>query len=367
MTNYRILHMASIRWNSAIAEYALSAARALRDLGHTTHLVGLDGAPLLLRAAGHELATTAMGSFSVTQVLRVKAIIDEFKPDVILTHGGPETMLAGLANSGRPLFRVRGYSADAGFFSGLTHDLGQLGVQGIIAPSRAIEETLKKISKIPIKTVPLGIDTMAYQPMEMPDAVTQLGMTPKRPTLLIFGRLDPVKGHREFMRIFKLVLSAWTAPVKPLLRIVGEPANLSLRHLEEFAAEEGLTWNEDIQVACGRVQNVQALLSGVSVGVISSIGSEIICRVAEEFLCCGTPILVSGVGSLDEVLINRKMGMSYGGLSEAEAAQRIAEVLQLYAQETPEQRQDRSKDARTAFSLATMGQRMEGFINEHFA
>ena len=97
--------------------------------------------------------------------------------------------------------------------------------------------------------------------------------------------------------------------------------------------------------------------------MVSSIGSEIICRVAEEFLCCGTPVFVSGVGSLPEVLISEDMGLSYGGLESSVAAQKMTQKLLNYSVETRQQRLDRGIRAKDAFSLAVMGQRLEDFIS----
>lgn len=358
MSGLRILHWSSIRWNSAIAEYALSAARSLRDRGHETRMVVLDGAPLLTRATAHQLQTTSLPSFALTQILRARAIIDEFKPDVMITYGGPETILAGLANTAKvPLFRVRGYAAEPSFFSGLTHDLGQWGVSGMITPSQRLAETLAGISKIKTASVPLGIDTVKYQGHPVDHAG-------RRPSLVIFGRFDPVKGHHDFMRRFRLILNQWQSDDKPILKIVGEPANISVRHLEEFAAQEGLVWGEDVVVHAGRLDDVPRLLSEATVGVVSSVGSEIICRVAEEFLCCGTPVFVSGVGSLPEVLIDESMGLSYEGLDAATAAEKMKRKLEVYRVETARERENRGVAARAAFSLAAMGLRLEEFISQ---
>lgn len=358
MTQRRILHLASIRWNSAIAEYALSSARALNMVGNITKLITLDESPLMKRAVAHGLDVTGIPSFAMTQVLRARTVIADFKPDLIVTHGGPETLLAGFACVGKtPMFRVRGYAVSSGMLTGMAYDIGQLGVKGIIAPSDSIAEELKKISKIPSGAVPLGIDCEKYFPS--PEY-----QTAPRPTMLIFGRFDPVKGHREFMKLFRLILNKWDSGVKPQLRIVGEPANLSVRHLEEFAAEEGLIWDDQVVVAAERVADVRKLLAEATVGVVSSVGSEIICRVAEEFLLCGTPVIVSGVGSLKEVLVTPQMGMCYGGMDLEVAAQEIIKHFKEYTSESPIQRQTRAAQALQEFSLETMGQRLEAFIAE---
>ena len=90
-----------------------------------------------------------------------------------------------------------------------------------------------------------------------------------------------------------------------------------------------------------------------------SIGSEVIGRVAEEFLLCGTPVIVSGVGSLNEVLFDEKAGDSYSGLDSRAAANLIRCWLRQAVTETTEMRADRAFRARQLFSLETMGEALE--------
>lgn len=357
----RVLHAASIRWNSAIAEYALSAAVALRDEGMDSAMLVLSGAPLERRAITAGLETHALPSFGMKALLRVRAFLQAWKPDVILVHGGPESMLLGLAAGAKiPMIRVRGYAVDdVGVLTGLTHDLGLPGVKAMIAPSQAIATALKNISSLPITTITLGVDTINFSAPESWQA-------PERPELLIFGRFDPVKGHAEFMRIFRMIMDVAVTPTKPRLRIVGEPENISVRHLQEFAKVAGLQWDEDVVVTAGRVQDVRGLLAGATMGVISSLGSEIICRVAEEFLLCGTPIAVSGVGSLEEVLIDPSMGLSYKNQIPQEAAKNVATALSVYHRETTQERHARAEIAARNFSRKRMGQELAIVVREVF-
>ena len=65
---------------------------------------------------------------------------------------------------------------------------------------------------------------------------------------------------------------------------------------EQYGVETSVSFN------MGTIEDVPKLLSSADIGVISSLGSEIICRVAHEFLLCGSRVLVSGAGATDEVL-----------------------------------------------------------------
>lgn len=349
----RILNLASNRWNSAITEYAISTSRSLVQNQFQVLNIGLSEAPFLRRLKGYSLETKELSSFGIRQMLRLRQIAAEFRPDLFITHGGPETLLAAAATStGVPIVRVRGYAFEGGgALSGLMHDWGQIGVKALVTPSDTLSHELKLMSKIDVYTVMLGIDTEVFKPK----APWQKTM---RPEVLIFGRFDPVKGHKVFMEIFHNMLALWPSDLpRPLLRVVGLPANLSKAHLEAFATESGLRQGEDIEITADRIEDTPALLQSSTLGVVSSLGSEIICRVAEEFLAMGTPVFVSGVGSLDEVLISSQMGSSYRGLHAQEAAVKLKELILASFCETPAERQTRSDEARALFSLQRMGRR----------
>jgi glycosyltransferase involved in cell wall biosynthesis len=199
----------------------------------------------------------------------------------------------------------------------------------------------------PVHSVTLGIDTAIYQPR---------GVFPgqsSRPEILVVGRFDPVKGHAKLMSIFRGVLAAWPHNVlRPRLHILGEEANLTMADLEAAAREHSLS-PEDCVISCRRHPNIAEAMTAATIGCVPSLGSEIICRVAEEFLLCGTPVAVSGVGSLDEVLFPTA-GMSYRALDHATATQRLYELLWNAWHETPTMRAQRAAEARARFSLEAM-------------
>ena len=104
----------------------------------------------------------------------------------------------------------------------------------------------------------------------------------------------------------------------------------------------------------GRFPDVAEMMSSVSVGVVASLGSEQICRVAEEFLLCGTAVVVSGAGSLDDVHFENS-GFSYGCRTQSETATKLVQLLLDSYQESDQKRVERATLAGTRFSFATMG------------
>ncbi len=353
---HRVWHLLSNRWNSAITEYALSAGRALKDRGHTTLFTPLLESPAATRAEKH-FETEGVKSFGITELGRLFDLADEFRPDVVFAYGGPETFLASLLKRGRDLkvVRFRGQPLDgSGLAVGLKHRLSHRFVATILTPSDRLAAAVKQLDpSANALCVPLGIDTDHYRPVP--------AAKPDRPELVIFGRLDPVKGHHVAIKIFARILKTWPDAVKPRLRIVGEPANLSRTHLEHWVEAEGLVLGGDVVLTLGRIQDVPVLLSRSALGWVPSLGSEIICRVAEEFLACGTPVAVSGVGSLGEVLFDGA-GVSYEGKDESESAKLISRLLRNALEEDDSAKAARAATARDHYSITRMGELLESHV-----
>ncbi len=347
----RIWHLLSNRWNSAITEYALSTARALKDEGHTTLFSPLEESPAASRAEQY-FECEPFKKFSFSEVTHLFGLADEFRPDVIFTYGGPETFLASLLKRRRDVWvvRFRGQSFDGtAFGAGLKHKLSHRFVEAILTPSQKLATAVRSLDPAArVACAPLGIDTGVYRRVATP--------APDRPELLIFGRLDPVKGHQAALRVMAKLLAQWPKELpRPRLRIAGEPANVSRTHLEDWTKEAGLVVGDDVVLTLERVPEVPALLSRTTLGWVPSLGSEIICRVAEEFLACGTPVAVSGVGSLDEVLFE-DAGFSYGGKTEDEIARMFAAALPLLLKEGEAAKVARSEAAQRLYSLGTMSE-----------
>ncbi len=346
----RIWHLLSNRWNSAITEYALSTARALKDQGHATLFSPLADSPAEDRARQY-FECEAFAKFGVTEMGRAFALADEYRPDVVITYGGPETFLASILKRSRDmaLVRFRGQDVDtAGFGPSLKHRLAHRFVDLVLTPSKRLADAVQRLdASARVASVTLGIDTEAYRRIAAPPAA--------RPELLIFGRLDPVKGHHAALRIMAKILATWPKDFpRPRLHIAGQPANVSRTHIEQWVKESQLVVGDDVLLTLERVADVPTLLSRATLGWVPSLGSEIICRVAEEFLACGTPVALSGAGSLDETLFDGA-GFSYGGKSEDETARLFSTWLPAVLREDESAKATRAATARALFSLETMG------------
>jgi glycosyltransferase involved in cell wall biosynthesis len=277
-----------------------------------------------------------------------------------MVYGGPETVLARLVGGRRPLVRFRGQLKDLATDPHSARErLGRQGLSTILAPSEVVAHTLRRPKGPPVRVIPLGCDTQKFYF----DAEAFAALA--RPTLKILGRFDPVKGHRPFFGWFRQILRSWPQAIPPpYLEVVGEPANISREQLRGFARAAGLREGQDWRLLDRRFETMAPILSGTHVGVICSQDSEVICRVAEEFLLAGCPLFVSGVGSLEECLFDATAGVSYRELTPAEAIKSLKRLLIAAFQETAPIRRARAEAARQYFSTTMMGQNLARLVTE---
>jgi glycosyltransferase involved in cell wall biosynthesis len=352
----KIWHLISNRWNSAISEYALSAAKATRDLGHQVLMTPLSEGPVEGRFKEAKFEVSSVDHFGPARFGKLSSIAGKFIPDVIFVYGGPETTAALFLKGQARLIRFHGYrSADGGLIQAVARRLGHFHVDTVMAPSNYVADGLREVFSTAVDIVTLGCETEIFNFKDVQREV--------RPELLIFGRLDPVKGHREFLPIFKHLLNMAEAQnhVRPKLRVVGLPANLSVRHILESAKVLNIG-AEDIGIQCERVANVAEFMSRVALGVVPSLGSEVICRVAEEFLLCGTPVITSDVGSLPELFIHPSFGAYYGNSEGQKIAEMIYPILTDSHAESLSARRARGEEAKKHFSLSSMRQGLKEIL-----
>lgn len=126
---------------------------------------------------------------------------------------------------------------------------------------------------------------------------------------LNLGRFDPIKGHDI------LIQSFIRTPLrkKSLLLLVGKSEGLKSVDLfnkykssaAQFKSYENYFYlrfsNKEILIYDGFFTGIKELIQKSHFGIISSLGSEIICRVGVEFMQFGLPVIHSNAGALQEV------------------------------------------------------------------
>jgi glycosyltransferase involved in cell wall biosynthesis len=164
------------------------------------------------------------------------------------------------------------------------------------------------------------------------------------------------------MKLMGQIKREWPAgqPL-PRLEILGREENLSSEQIQKWATEQKLIMGSDYDLSTSFVSELPQLMSEVSCGLILSQDSEIICRVAQEFLCCGCPILVSGVGSLEESLVDTSFGISLKALPQSEQVKVVKDFVWASSRESIAQRKERAAAAQQYFSWQKHSHDLESF------
>lgn len=328
----------------------------------------LSGSPAEEKAKQAGLMVQPVAVFNLFSLFRLREIGRLFDPDLVIVYGGAEMamlqLLPEFGTRNRPTIRFRGHALTS---RNLQYPRlfawSHRSVQMVITPGKGLAEKMDGIlqGRVPVRPVVLGIDTEFF--------FRSLNVCRKpRPELLLFGRFDPVKGHEKFIRIFSKFKKIWSSRSEgellfPVLHIVGCSANLSREQIEKMGECYGLRPGQELQVSSGRVHDVRQLMMSACLGVIASLDSEEICRVAQEFLLCGTPVFLSGAGALREVLF-MNAGLCYGGKTEEEAAEMLYQYIPQCFREDHVARELRATMAKSYFSLQAMGHELSASLSE---
>jgi glycosyltransferase involved in cell wall biosynthesis len=113
----------------------------------------------------------------------------------------------------------------------------------------------------------------------------------------VVARLSPEKGHRSLLEAFARACEDFP---NARLVIAGAAAR------EQTAGDLGRLAHElqipDKVIFTGEVEDVREVMAELSLGVISSLRSEAICRVALEYMTWGIPIIATDVNILPEIV-----------------------------------------------------------------
>jgi len=137
------------------------------------------------------------------------------------------------------------------------------------------------------------------------------------PSYLLIARYDPIKGHEWLLNF----LASIDYTGKNILQFIfiGESKNIKCSFLINLLEKKlyTLVVKENNRFFIQNKQkNIRFFLldeyykellilkKSVAYGIISSVGSEVICRVAVEFLEQGVPLLSTKIGALPEILNN---------------------------------------------------------------
>jgi len=306
-----ILELINVRWYNACAGYAISLSLALKRKGHRVIVGGDPESPPILVAQKSGLETYSELFLSKTNpftiiynIKRLSEFIDKEGVELINAHRGESHLVCALAvrwnKKNIPVIRTRGdvrLPPKNIFNKYLNNSLtdkfittAEVLKNSYIQKFRMDENKVIKINS--------GIDENYFHP-QPPDLNWKRKLSIEDNTLVvgIVGRLSPVKGHRYFIQSADYVLKNCSKKVKFI--IAGEDAQIKASQLQEMTKSLGI---ENHFRFIGKVDDVRKIISLVDIGVVSSIGSETICRSALEYMAMGKPVVGTTVNAIPEII-----------------------------------------------------------------
>ncbi len=356
----RILHILDEIWDSGLTHYAITLSAGLKARGQEVHVWALKGKPALEESERLGLNTLPIDKPWI-RLVGLKNYLLSNKIDLVNAHTGSGHTLASflvqmisLTRERKPfLVRTRGDSRE------IKAHLGSRWVfkwtQGFVAPNDSILRQFSRkypSSEILARTIHQGIpDPWDSEPPSPPEGFL-VGMV---------GRLDPVKGHEDFLRAAQKVADRTPSPVKFL--IAGHEANLTTAQLEKTAASLGLA--KYVQFL-GRVPSVHEVMRRCAVGVIASKESEAVSRTAIEWMAAGRPLVSTTAGCLGELVEEGETGFLVPPSDPEKMAERILRVLA--GRDTARSMGEKARKAfLSRFSLEKFAQETEKFYEEVIA
>ena len=271
-----------------------------------------------------------VGGFSKLRYLKVlpelKKVVREFKPDIMHAHFATSYGLLGSLCGFHP-FILSVWGSDVFDFpqksflhkAVLKHNLKS--ADKILSTSNVMAVETQKYTDKDIEVTPFGINTEIFKP----EKVNRSDSTPFSENDLVIGTikwLEKIYGIDYLIRAFSIVLSRH--PELPLkLLIVGDGSER--QNLETLANELGL--GEKVYFA-GRADyskvhyfnNVMDVYSALS--LYDSFGVAIV-----EAESCGTPVVVSDVGGLPEVVEDGVTGFVVERKNAVVAAEKLEKLV----------------------------------------
>ncbi|MBN1291650.1 MAG: glycosyltransferase family 4 protein [Candidatus Latescibacteria bacterium] len=317
---------ASIRWFNACAYYATTLCRGLKLLGQRVTFVGRAGLPALenVRRYGVEVFCRRAPVFEnpveyLATVKTYRKFALEKGVTLVNVHNGNDHLLwmFALKGTGIPLIRTSGNQIPPKNHIGSRMILKKTA--GIIASCNTVSNYYIErfgIGNSSIQVINGGVDENYFIRRNVSGRLRKnLGISDDAFLFGIIGRFSPVKGHRYFISAAKKTSSKY--PNARFL-ICGWDAQLKEADIRSMVSKAGM---EDMTSILGRQNDIRDVISSLDAGIIASLGSETICRIAMEYMAMEVPVIAVDTNVIPEIIRDKVTGIIVSaGDSEAMAS-----------------------------------------------
>ncbi|HCS5641692.1 TPA: glycosyltransferase family 4 protein [Escherichia coli] len=287
---------------------ALAQMTALRNQGHSVLLACREKSKIApeARKRGNDVTFIPFrNSLHLPSILRLRQIIGEFKPELVICHSGHDSNIAGLSRliccHRFSIVRQKTYITR----KTRTFSLNYL-CDAIVVPGSAMMAHLKAEGvRTPVTVIPPGFDwpalyNEAMQPLP-PHIQTWVASADKVPLIVQVGMLRPEKGHEFMLRVLHQ-LKMEGKSFRWL--VVGTGREEYEAHLRQQAEYLGMS---------GDVLMAGALFPALPVYRIASVvvmpsENEAFGMVLAEASVSGVPVIASETGGIPDVIQNNVTG-----------------------------------------------------------
>lgn len=316
----RILQIINVKWYNATAWYAVYLAYKLKKQGHSCAIVTTPGSCAILQAKklGLDVYEIPLNSHKIRDIIesnrRINDLCKNFKPDIVNCHRGESFFVWALKKRrfAYTLIRTRGDQRlpSTDFINRYLHNTC---ADAIIATNTKMAKYFMSTMKTPpskLYTILGGVDTSVFYPdREKRCRIrSELKFTQNDIVIGIVGRFDPVKGFKESLKAFSQLFhmpdylaSLQEENAKNLhLVIIGKNSIYNIDVLKKMANDFAIP--EKYVHFILNPPDICAYMNMFDVGLIASIGSETIARVAFEMIACDIPLIASNVGVMPDIV-----------------------------------------------------------------
>lgn len=257
-----------------------------------------------------EVAGIGDKSFSVEGVFAIIKVLKKYKPDIVHTHGALSGRIASRWLKIPTVFTKHTLSSPASGIKGKLSVFVQKVLKSkAIAVSKGAYNNLldQGYDKADIALIYNGVGGVLHNPDEKIDN-----------TILLVGRLEPIKGPFECLKIVSLLKKQLTQPFQMVFAGDGSLLN----ELKEKAIEEKLP-----VTFLGHVLDVDPWYEKAHV-VINTSESEALPYSMIEAMSHEKPVVAFDISGIDEVVIDKETGFIIPNLNHQMFADKIQDLLE---------------------------------------
>ncbi len=355
----RILHSESSTGWGGQENRTLNELIGMRERGHEMAVVSRPGARILERAkeAGFEtFAVDMRGALDFPALFKLRRLMREFRADIVNTHSGRDTQLAGMAarsmGSQRPRI-VRTRHLALPITSKISYSVLP---DRVVAVSHFVHDYLVSagVPDRQVVTVETGIDLSRYTPVVDGGTLrSELGLSAETILIGTVAILRVKKGHADLLRAAQVVLRS-----QPDVHFVIAGDGPQQANLHRLVGELGLVSRVHM---LGLRRDVMNVLQSLDLFVLpthqEALGTAFI-----EAGAMGLPVVATAVDGVPEVVVNGETGILVPAKDSEALAAAIRDLLNDVARRHLFGENARRRVVRE-FSREVMAERMEALYS----